>query len=235
MKKLVLVVPIVLLLAAGCTQTAVQTQTSITQNTNPIASSTSATNPTSMPPVPAQHNAPSTTKSNNCNNDDMACLIVHASDCQPTSVLISYSIPNSSIINLFTQQGQANFKIESSQNTNSCTLVYSVLSGKVSISDANRQILLNGGYSFMNRTLPAMTNAQIDDELDHSNSINPLSFNVPMTCTGSTNSIVSYLKDIQNHTNGNGTDIAVMMGTTSGSTYTNTTSSGQKLVCSQNP
>lgn len=87
----------------------------------------------------------------------------------------------------------------------------------------------------MNRTLPAMTNAQIDDELDHSNSINPLSFNVPMTCTGSTNSIVSYLKDIQNHTNGNGTDIAVMMGTTSGSTYTNTTSSGQKLVCSQNP
>ncbi len=166
----------------------------------------------------------------NCDGN-MDCLIAAASTCQPISATISSTGPNP-LIQGFDQMSKTKYEIKNSTNPNSCILVYSLLSSSVSISDANRKLALSEG----------LTSAQIDAQLKSMNS----SFvdftsqfgNPPTTCVSTKATIVSYLTDAKNHFSAGDGGVQISMGTNSSgtgstNTITNTTSTGQKLVCTQ--
>ncbi len=161
----------------------------------------------------------------NCDGD-IGCLIAAASECQAISATISSTGPNP-LIKTLNQTSRVKYEIKPSLNSNNCTLIYSLLSSSLTISDTNRKIAM---------AEEGLTSAQIDEQLKKMNDSFLEAPKISTTCESSTKIIVSYLTDQQNPSGSGGVKILMGMnssGAGSTNTVTNTTSTGQKLVCTQ--
>ncbi len=178
--------------------------------------------PVVPPPVVVHAEVPVIQVVTNCDNS-YDCLITAATMCQPISGITSYSMPNP-FFQTLDQSGQTKYEIKSSQDLNSCTLVYSLLSSSFSISDANRKLTISEGT----------TNAQIDAQLKQMNASFTDSFKVPTTCVSNKNIIISYLTDLKDRPGTGDSNISIKSNPNGPGTIniiTHTTSTGQKLIC----
>jgi hypothetical protein len=215
MKKILVVFPVILLVAAACnSSTSLQTtQQQPAQSVPPTQNST---------PSPTTVALPTTEKAKNC---DMECLIAVASKCQQASGEVSYSSPGW-IVAQIAEVGHSRFEIKPGQNPGDCTLVTTILSGGYSVSDSDRQVLIAGSSK-----LPPMTGAQIDAEIKKGNDYISKYINTPVTCTGSAAAVASYLTDVKNQVVGSSMSFVIDFLHNSGGTMTHKTKTELKLVC----
>lgn len=149
--------------------------------------------------------------------DNYQCLISAASQCQPISVVISYSDMRFPFDPAIVMSGQAKYEIKKSSGANDCILILSSPATVFSVSDEGRKAVLAGG----------MTDAQITAQLQTMNDSLKLASEAQTTCLGDVSIISEYLSDAKN---GNSkVEVTVDLAGQQISTYT--TSSGKKLVC----
>ena len=177
-----------------------------------------------------ENSAPITNTENTINNsqaettaticDNYQCLIAVASECQPISVTISYSeIPFPLDPNI-SMSGQKQYEIKKSSGANNCTLIFSSPVASFSISDQGRKAEL---------ALGKITNAQIDAQLQAMNDSTKSAAGMQTTCSSSTSTISSYLTDAMTNMKNGSLTVDFKSDLNGHTTYT--TTSGQKLVC----
>jgi hypothetical protein len=152
--------------------------------------------------------------------DNYECLIIAAKQCQPISVTVSYSGVPFPLDPNVSRSGQTNYEIKKSSGVNDCSLAFSSPLSVFSISDEGRKAEL---------ALGKITDAQINAQLQIMNDSSKLSAGMQTSCLGSTNAIVDYLTDAK--TNMKNGSLTVDFSSDLNGHTTFTTTSGQKLVC----
>jgi len=161
----------------------------------------------------------STATATNTVCDNYQCLIAAASQCQPLSVIISYSMEPTIG---FYASGQIKYEIKKSSGVNDCTLIYSSPVTSLSISDEGRAAALAKG----------MTDAQIIAEMQTINNSLKSEAGIHITCPSDTSVISAYLTDSKSNPARNiASGIWYGGKSTIGQPRNFTTSSGQKLAC----
>jgi len=152
-----------------------------------------------------------------CDNN-MDCLIVAASLCQPASGTFIYNNLPSPIVPYLTESGKINYQIKPSSE--SCVLTVRVPAFVGSATEANRKSMQSEGA----------TNADIENGLKKINTETAVFFNKPMTCTSEKIVITAYLKDIKKQFIGLKANLN-LIGSPDSSTFV--TSAGKDLVCTK--
>ena len=169
---------------------------------------------TQMPPLNEYKMAPPTAPAT-C--DNYQCLISAAAQCQPISVIVSYSGMPSPFLSGMLVSGQTKYEIKKSSGVNDCVLVFSSPVTVFSISNKGREAALAKG----------MTDAQITAQLQTMNDSLKSVVGI-QTCPSNTSAISAYLTDMKD--NGGNLKIESKVNST-GQTTTYTASAGQKLIC----
>lgn len=180
--------------------------TSPTTTTLPVVTTTK---PVSNTNTESENITPTTS---NIICDNYECLIAAASQCQPISVTISYSGLPFPLNPDMSMSGQIKYEIQKSSGVNNCTLVFSSPVTILSISDAGRKVAIAKGT----------TDAQVTSLLKTMNDSAKSTAGLQSTCSSNTSTISDYLMDARD---GN------WKVESDGQTNTYTTSSGQKLAC----
>ena len=168
-----------------------------------------------------------------CDNYD--CLISAASQCQPISVIVSYSEKPTLILPFpdYSVSGQIKYEIKKSSGVNDCILTFSPVASTLSISEEGRKNLLAQG----------MTDDQIDASSQMMNENLELADEEQTTCQSDANIITAFLTDEKKLTTV--TNLEEEMGSynvkvqiegsllsaSKSKTVTYTLSSGQELIC----